>query len=91
MSRLARLSLNNCRLNVRSLVRKLAIEELGGAKCEEHVGKTYIVHSPAAVLRRRREAGLEWVVRTKGVVFVNPQNGSLLTDRVTPNGSQNEA
>ena len=87
MARLARLSLNNCRLNVRSLIRKLAIEEVGGPKCEEQVGKTYVIHSPAAVLRRRREAGLEWVVRTKGVAFVNPRNGALLTDPVTPNGT----
>ena len=89
MSHLARLSLNNCRLNVRSLVRKLAIEEVEGPHCEKQVGKTYVVYSPAAILRRRREAGLEWVVRTKGVMFVNPESREVLTEPVTPgNGSQ---
>lgn len=72
MSHLVRLSLNNCRLNVRSLVRKLAIEEFREEQCPQGVGKTYLIHGPDAVLRRRREAGLEWVIRTRGVVFVDP-------------------
>jgi len=72
MSNLVRLSLNNCRLNVRSLIRKLAIEELREELCPQGVGKTYLIYSPAAVLRKRRDAGLEWVIRTRGVAFVDP-------------------
>jgi len=72
MSHLLRLSLNNCRLNVRSLVRKLAMEEHREELCPQGVGKTYLIYSPDALLRRRQEAGLEWVIRTRGVVFVDP-------------------
>ena len=45
MSRLVRLSLNNCRLNIRSLVRKLAIEEWKAEECEHKIGKTYLIYS----------------------------------------------
>lgn len=72
MSHLVRLSLNNCRLNVRSLIRKLAMEEHREELCPQGVGKTYLIYSPDHILRRRREAGLEWVIRTRGVVFVDP-------------------
>ena len=87
MSRLARLSLNNCRLNTRSLIRKLAVEEIQGARCDEQIGKTYLIYNPHAILRRRKAAGLEWVVRTKGVVFVDASTGEMLTDPVTPTTS----
>jgi len=73
MSNLVRLSLNNCRLNIRSLIRKLAVEEFRQELCPEGVGKTYLIYSPTAVMRRRKAAGLEWIVRTRGVAFVDPQ------------------
>jgi hypothetical protein len=72
MSHLIRLSLNNCRLNVRALVRKLAIEEHREELCPQGVGKTYLIYAPESILRRRQQAGLEWVIRTRGVVFVDP-------------------
>jgi hypothetical protein len=82
MSKLARLSLNNCRLNIRSLVRKLAIEEIGSEDCENKVGKTYLVYSGATIMKRRKAAGLEWVVRTKGVSFIDPKTGARLLPKV---------
>jgi hypothetical protein len=82
MSKLARLSLNNCRLNIRSLIRKLAIEEIGSEDCENKVGKTYLVYSGQTVMRRRKAAGLEWVVRTKGVSFIDPKTGARLLPQV---------
>jgi hypothetical protein len=81
MSKLARLSLNNCRLNIRSLIGKLAIEEIGSEDCENQVGKTYLLYNGAAVLRRRKAAGLEWVVRTKGVYFIDPKTGVRLLQK----------
>ncbi len=72
MSHLVRLSLNNCRLNVRSLIRKLAMEEHREELCPQGVGKTYLIYAPEEILRRRIAAGLEWVVRTRGVMFVDP-------------------
>jgi hypothetical protein len=86
MSHIARLSLNNCRQNVRSLIRKLALEELCAEKCDEKIGKTYLIYNPQTILRRRKAAGLEWVIRTKGVVFIDVASGAILTDR-TPDSS----
>jgi len=76
MSRIVRLSLNNCRLNIRSLIRKLAVEEWKAAECERKIGKTYLIYNTNAILRRRKSAGFEWVIRTRGVAFVNPNTGA---------------
>ena len=78
MSRIVRLSLNNCRLNMRSLIRKLAVEELRAAECEKKIGKTYLIYNANSIMRRRKTAGFEWVIRTRGVVFVDPKTGSPL-------------
>jgi hypothetical protein len=91
MSRLARLSLNNCRLNIRSLIRKLAIEEIGSEDCENKVGKTYLVYNGATVMKRRKAAGLEWVVRTKGVSFIDPKTGARLLPKVGVSVSDTES
>jgi hypothetical protein len=77
LSRVARLSENNCRLNARSLVRKLAIEEIGEENSRACIGKTYRVFSYSAILQRRKAAGLEWVLRTKGVAFVTPDGNPI--------------
>lgn len=75
LSKAARLSENNCRLNIRSLKKKLALAEVGSEDSRAGIGKTYKVYSYTAILALRRAAGLEWVIRTKGVAFVNrPEN-----------------
>ena len=71
LSRLARISENNCRLNIRSLAQKLALCETKAEISRDCVGKTYRIYNYTAILERRRKAGLEWVIRTKGVAFVN--------------------
>jgi hypothetical protein len=82
MSQMVRLSLNNCRLNIRSLIRKLAVEEWKAAECERKIGKTYLIYNANAILRRRKAAGLEWIVRTRGVAFVDPKTGTPLLPEV---------
>jgi hypothetical protein len=88
LSRLARLSENNCRLNIRSLVRKLALEELEEENSRASIGKTYLVYNYSAILQRRKAAGMEWVVRTKGVAFVradgSPFESAPPTESVPP-------
>ena len=75
LSKVARLSENNCRLNIRSLKKKLALAEVGLEDSRAGIGKTYKIYSYTAILAQRRSAGLEWVIRTKGVKFVErPEN-----------------
>jgi hypothetical protein len=80
MSDLARLTVNNCKANIQSLIQKLAVEEM--ATFTHSQGRTYIVYSDAAVVRRRREEGLTHYIKTRGVTFVDPDSGAPLTLRV---------
>jgi hypothetical protein len=76
MARMVRLSESNARINVRSLIAKLAVQEFGGYNCERSVGRTYRIFNYSEILRKRREAGLLWYMRrTLAVVFVDPNTG----------------
>jgi hypothetical protein len=76
MARMVRLSESNARINVRGLVAKLAIEDLGEYNCERSVGRTYRIFNYSEIFRKRREAGLLWYMRrTLAVVFVDPKTG----------------
>jgi len=74
MGKLTGLSESNARINLRSLIQKLAIEEHTTYDCAASQGRTYRIYDPAEILRRRHAAGLRWVMRrTLAVVFVDPQ------------------
>ena len=73
LSEACRLSVNNCKANLRALLQKLAIEELTGHSYTH--SKTYLVYSGPAILRRRKAAGLTHYIKTRGVVFVDPETG----------------
>ena len=75
MSQLCRMTPKNCKINTQRLVRKLALEVLSPYNTPESIGTTYRVYSDQAILQRRRDAGLEWVVRSRGVDFVDPATG----------------
>ena len=75
MSQLCRMTPKNCKINTQRLIRKLALEILSPYNTPESIGTTYRVYSDQAILQRRREAGLEWVVRSRGVQFVDPATG----------------
>ena len=79
MSQLCRMTPKNCKINTQRLIRKLALEVLSPYNTPESIGTTYRVHSSEAILRRRRTAGLEWVVRSRGVEFVDPATGTPAT------------
>jgi hypothetical protein len=70
MSKLARLTPRNTRRNCETLIEKLAIEQLSGENSRESIGRTYRLFSYKLILERRRAAGMEWVTRSRGVVFV---------------------
>lgn len=65
----------NCKINTQRLIRKLALEILSPYNTPESIGTTYRIYSDEAILQRRRDAGLEWVVRSRGVEFVDPATG----------------
>ena len=75
MSQLCRMTPKNCKINTQRLIRKLALEILSPYNTPESIGTTYRVYSDEAILQRRRAAGLEWVVRSRGVEFVDPATG----------------
>src|ERR1035437_7980387 len=75
MSQLCRMTPKNCKITTQRLIRKLALEILSPYNTPESIGTTYRVYSDQAILQRRREAGLEWVVRSRGVQFVDPATG----------------
>jgi hypothetical protein len=72
MSKRVRLSFNNTKAACRRLIAKRTIEEVAREVSDKRQGKTYRVFSYRAILERRRAAGLEWVIRNKGVEFVTP-------------------
>lgn len=74
LAELSRMAYSNCKANVRSLIAKRAVDELPGFSYTD--GRTYIIHGYREILRRRREAGLTHVLRTRGVAFVSPQSGA---------------
>jgi len=78
MSQLCRMTPKNCKINTQRLIRKCAVEVLSPYNTPESIGTTYRLYSDDAILRRRRERGLEWVVRSRGVEFVDPATGAGL-------------
>jgi hypothetical protein len=79
MSQLCRMTPKNCKINTQRLIRKLALEVLSPYNTPESIGTTYRIYSADAILRRRHERGLEWVVRSRGVEFVDPSTGQGIT------------
>jgi hypothetical protein len=78
MSQICRMTPKNCKINTQRLIRKLALEILSPYNTPESIGTTYRVHSVESILRRRHVAGLEWVVRSRGVEFVDPATGAAM-------------
>ena len=85
MQSLCGLDRSNCKDNILSLIKKLAIEVISGFDIRRNQGNTYRVFSYGAILKRRKAAGLEWVIRSRGVQFVaQPPIGE------TPIGNKDE-
>jgi hypothetical protein len=67
LGQMTRLSWVSVKANLRTLERKLAIEVTGSENSATREGKCYLVYSRTSILKRRKQAGLEWVRRTRGV------------------------
>jgi hypothetical protein len=61
----------NCKDNIQSLIRKLAVEVVSPFSVQRNQGNVYRIFSANAILKRRKAAGMDWVIRNKGVRFVN--------------------
>jgi len=64
----------NCKDNIQSLIRKLAVEVVSPFSVQRNQGNVYRVYAANAILKRRKAAGMEWVIRNKGVRFVSQPN-----------------
>ena len=60
----------NVRNNLKGLITKLAIEQTRERNMHRLAPRTYHGFTFRQILERRRTAGMEWVVRSRGVVFV---------------------
>lgn len=74
----------NLRIAIVRLIEKLALEEVSDYTRDTKAPRVYRVFSENQILRRRREAGLLWVVRRKGVQFVAVSEGELTEAHTTP-------
>ncbi len=85
LSRMARMDISNVRKNLRSLVEKLSLEVIAEEISGVQQGKTYRVFSYRRILENRRQAGLEWIIKSKGVSFIDPaQYGIVQAPGVMP-------
>jgi hypothetical protein len=67
LAQMTRLSWVSVKANLRTLEKKLAIQVTGCENSATREGKSYLVYSHPAILERRKQAGLEWVRRPRGV------------------------
>jgi hypothetical protein len=69
----------NVRQNISRLFEKLAIEILEDFETINSQARLYRVYSYKQILERRRAAGLEYVLRNKGVVFCTQDGAELVS------------
>jgi len=69
----------NVRQNISRLFEKLAIEILEDFETMNSQARLYRVYSYKQILERRRAAGLEYVLRNKGVVFCTQDGAELVS------------
>jgi hypothetical protein len=81
MANLVGLAESNCKIAIAGLLDKLAIERLPDSNIAQ--GRTYKIYGWSAILSRRRSAGLTHVLKSRGVIFVDPKTGLPLTSAKT--------
>ncbi len=68
MAHAAGMTPRNAKQNCLRLIEKLAAEKILPHNSDQAIGTTYRIYSYKAIVRRRREAGMEWVIRNRGGV-----------------------
>jgi hypothetical protein len=74
LARQLRITDKNLRIALERLVNKRSIQVAAAPDFALKTARQYEVYSYRAILERRRDAGLEWVIRNKGVQFVSKQD-----------------
>jgi hypothetical protein len=77
-----RMTTKNLRIALDRLVEKLAIEELQTFDRGTRIARTWKVYSYRSILERRKAAGMEWVIRDRGVRFIDPESIPVKPTRV---------
>jgi hypothetical protein len=72
LAKRVRMDITNVRKNLRLLEQKLSIEITSREVSDQQQGKTYRIFSYRRILENRQKVGMEWIVKSKGVTFVNP-------------------
>lgn len=73
----------NVPIILRRLITKQSIDILKREISDQRTARTYVVFSYKDILEKRRKLGLEWVIRGRGVDFVNPNSGQPILPDVT--------
>jgi hypothetical protein len=77
MASIAGLAESNCKVATAGLLEKLTVERLPDKNISQ--GRTYRIYNWTSVLARRKAAGLTHVIKSRGVIFVDPKTGVPLT------------
>jgi hypothetical protein len=75
LASLASVNWKTARMCLRGLEIKLAIESIADYNSDQRTGRTYRVYSFTEILERRRQAGMCWVEKGRGVKFL--QTGTV--------------
>jgi hypothetical protein len=76
ISRESRVHERNVTVIINRLIQKRAIEVAKHEVSDQRIARTYRIFSYAEILRKRKAAGLEWVIRGRGIEFVAPETGT---------------
>jgi hypothetical protein len=72
----------NLRIALQRLVEKLSIEEAQTFDPRRKTTRVWKVYSYKSILERRAAAGMEWIIRDRGVRFINPKTTPVRTTPV---------
>lgn len=78
IAREARIHERSVTFIINRLIQKLSIEIAQNEVSDKRIARTYRIFSYTELLKRRKAAGLEWVIRGRGVEFVDPDSGTPL-------------
>lgn len=90
MASLARMSDKAAKRNLTYLIDKLAVDLIRPENSATRTGRTYLVYSFLAILKRRTDAGMLYVVRDKGVRFLTGAEAELLGVEFTQTSTEHK-